>query len=281
VSTRTAASALLVAWIASGGPLARAEERLPRKLEGVTVEEKLGVHLDRELRFRDQSGRERALGSFLEDGKPVLLTLNYYRCKMLCSLQLNALTAGLRGLSWTAGDRFRVVTVSIDHRESPKLAAEKRAAHLRVLGRGESVDWSFLVGDERTVRRLAESVGFGYRYDKDTDQFAHPAAIMFLSPAGKVSRYLYGIEYAPRDLKFALIEAAEGRVGSVADRLILSCFHYDSSSGRYGPFAFGIMRLGGVLTLVLLGGFLALHWRREVRRRRAVLVAEQPRPTRS
>jgi protein SCO1/2 len=262
---------LLLAAAAAAVP-ARAEEALPRQLDGVTVREQLGKHVDLGLRFRDPSGRLVALRELFRDGKPVLLTLNYYRCKMLCNLQLNALTAGLRGLSWTAGDRFRIVTVSIDHRESPALAGEKRAAHLRSLGRGEAVDWSFLVGDARSVRALADSVGFGYRYDRETDQFAHPAALMFLSPEGKVSRYLYGIEYTPRDLKFALIEAAEGRVGTVADRLILSCFHYDSSSGRYGPFAFGIMRLGGAATLVLLGGFLAVHWRREARRRRRELA---------
>ncbi len=279
--SRPGHGALLLLALSLASARARAEEALPRKLQGVTVEERLGAQVDLGLRLRDQTGREVALADYFRDGKPVLLTLNYYRCKMLCNLQLNALTAGLRGLEWTAGDRFRIVTVSIDHRESSKLASEKRAAHLRALGRGAAVDWSFLVGDERSVRRLADQVGFGYRYDRESDQFAHPAAIMFLSPLGKVSRYLYGIEYRPRDLKFALIEAAEGRVGSVADRLILSCFHYDSSSGRYGPFAFGIMRLSGAATLVLLGGFLAVHWRREVRRRRAVLLAEGALPRRS
>ena len=240
---RLAALPVVAALVAAGA--ARAAEPLPKQLEGVGVEEHLGRKLDLDIPFVDEHGKGTLLRDAFRDGRPVLLTLNYYRCKMLCNLQLNALTEALRGLSWTPGREFRVVTVTIDHREGPKLAAEKRKSHLTELGRGE-VDWSFLIGTEANIRRLAHEVGFGFKYDKDLDQYAHPAVIQFLSPEGKLTRYIYGIDYQPRDLKFALIEASDGKVGTTVDRVILSCFHYDSSSGRYAPFALGIMRLGGV-----------------------------------
>jgi protein SCO1/2 len=257
----------LLASLALSTP-AGAVERLPRQLEGITIAEKLGRRAALDARFTDHRGRAVRLRDYLDGERPVLLTLNYYRCTTLCSVQLNILTRALRGLEWTPGENFRIVTVSIDHRERPPLAAGKRRSYLEQLGRGQQVDWSFLVGAKDQIRALARSVGFGYRYDPEQDQWAHPAAAIFLSPDGKIVRYLYGLEYRSRDLKFAIMEAAEGKVGSVVDRVILSCFHYDATAGRYGPFAFGIMRLGGVITLLLLGGLLAVLWRRERRRRR-------------
>lgn len=256
---------LSVILLASWG--VRAEEQLPAELEGITVSERLGEYVDGQLAFTDHEGRNVRLADYFDGTRPVLLTLNYYRCTTLCDIQLNQLKTGLRELGWEPGGDYRIVTVSIDHRESPALARGKRATYLEALGMGE-VDWSFLVGSERNVKAVAESVGFGFRYDGETDQYAHPAAVMFLSPDGKVARYLYGLEYSAWDLRFALLEAAEGRVGSVTDRVILSCFHYDPSTKRYGPFAFGIMRMGGALTVVLLGGFLLMMWRRERDRRR-------------
>jgi protein SCO1/2 len=253
----------------------RAAELLPRKLQGVTVEEHLGQRADLAAPFTDHQGRPASLRTYLAEGKPVLLTLNYYGCTMLCNLQLNALIKGLRGMDWTPGDQFRIVTVSIDHREGATLARDKRAAYLKALGRGE-VDWSFLTGSEASIRRVAGSVGFGFAYDKEQDQYAHPLVLTFLSPEGKISRYLYGLEYTPRDIKFALLEAAQGKVGSTVERLILSCFHYDATSGRYGPFALGIMRLGGAVTVLVLGLLLlGLWWREAARRKSQVPHAEE------
>jgi protein SCO1 len=246
---------------------ARAEESLPSELDGITVNERLGNHVDTQLTFTDQDGETVRLGKYFDGSLPVMMTLNYYRCTTLCNIQLNQLKTGLRALGWKPGEKFRIVTVSIDHRETPALARGKRATYLESLGMGE-VEWAFLVGSEQNIRKLADSLGFGYRYDAEGDQYAHPAAVMFLSPDAKVARYLYGLEYSPWDLRFALLESAEGRVGSVADRVILSCFHYDPATKRYGPFAFGLMRLGGVLTVLLLGGFLLGMWRRERSRRR-------------
>jgi cytochrome c oxidase subunit II len=244
-----------------------AAEPLPRELEGVGVTEHLGAQLPLDAVFTDHAGRQVRLGDYFRDGKPVILTLNYYSCPMLCGLQLNGLLAGLKGLDWTPGREFRVVTVSIDPRETAALAAGKRTSFLNDYGRG-AADWSFLVGAQPEITRLAAALGFGYRYDAPTKQYAHPAVLYAVSPTGRVSRYLYGIDYRPRDLKFALLEASAGKTGSSLDRLILSCFHYDGEAHRYGPYAFGIMRLAGGLSVLALGLLLAVLWWREHRRER-------------
>jgi protein SCO1/2 len=232
----------------------------------VAVDEMLGGYLDMDLEFVDHNGKQVELGDYFDGKHPVLVTLNYYRCPTLCNLQLNALTRTLESFEWTAGEQYRIVTVSIDPREDAELAANKRASHLEALGRGD-VDWNFLTGDAAQVMMLAAQLGVGYAYDAEQDQYAHPAVLMFISPEGKVARYLYGLEYNPNDLKFALMEAAEGRVGSPVDKLILSCFHYDATLGEYGPFAMGIMRLGGAGMVLIVGIPLIIVWRRERRLR--------------
>jgi protein SCO1/2 len=249
----------------------------------VAVDEMLNGELDMDLRFVDHDGNEVRLGDYFDGERPVLITLNYYRCPTLCNLQLNSLTRTLEGFSetseWLPGNQYRIVTVSIDPREGPELAAKKRQTHLDALGvhpdHGE-VDWNFLTGDALQVRMLAASLGIGYAYDAEQDQYAHPAVLMFVSPEGKVARYLYGLEYQPSDVKFALMEAADGRVGSPVDKLILSCFHYDATLGEYGPFAMGIMRLGGVAIVLIVGIPMALIWRRERRRRLAASSSSGP-----
>lgn len=269
-TTRTARTGrwiLAAAAVLCMAPAARAEEALPSKLEGITVTEKLGDRIPMDRPFVDHTGKKVRIGDYFDGTRPLMLTLNYYTCTTLCSIQLNALTRTLRKMAWAPGENFRQVTLSIDHREDAELAAGKRKAHLRALEKGE-VDWNFLVGDKESIKAVADAVGFGYRYDPKQNQWAHPAVIVFLSPDGKVTRYLYGLEYAPRDVKLALLEAADGKVGSTVDKLILSCFHYDATEGRYGPYAFGIMRLGGVVTVVVVGVFLVLLWRRERRRAR-------------
>lgn len=259
-------AAVTLLW--TGAALAESwEKQLPKKLEGSFVTEHLGDHVDLDVRFVDHHGKSVKLSDYFADGKPVLLTMNYYECKMLCSLQLTGLLEGLRGLDWTAGDEFRIVTVGIDPREDWELARDKRESYLDELGRGD-VDWTFLTGEFDAIISVAEDVGFGYQYDMAQDQFAHTAVLMFVSPDGKISRYLYGIEYRPFDLKAALSEAAEGEVGTTIERIILSCFHYDETEGRYGPWAFGIMRLGGAVVVVVVGFFLAIMWWREASRRR-------------
>jgi protein SCO1/2 len=235
-------------------------------MHAVDVDEHPGLDIDKNLTFTDHTGKKVTLGDFLDGKRPVLVTMNYYRCPVLCNVQLNELTEALRQLDWTAGDEhFRIVTVSIDPREDAELAGKKRAAHLASLERGETVDWNFLTGDALNVRLLAAQLGIQYAYDPEQDQYAHPAVITFLSPEGKIARYVYGLSVNPNDLKFGLIEASEGRVGSTLDRIILSCFHYDATLGRYGPFAFGLMRIAGAATVLLIGTALLVYWRRDRR----------------
>lgn len=246
---------------------ARAESAVPPQLAGSKADDHRGQAVDLDLEFTDEDGKAVRLRDFFAKGKPVLLTLNYYMCQMLCTETLNGLTEGLRGLEWTPGNQFELVTVSIDPREKPKLAFEKRKSYLLELGR-QDANWHFLTGKQPAIDKLADEVGFRFHYDAETDQFAHPAVIMFLSPEGKVMQYLFGKQFPLRDLKFALMDASEGKVGSTFEQLVWSCFHYDETSGRYTPFAYGIMRIGGAATVLMLVIVLGVLWRRDRRETR-------------
>jgi protein SCO1/2 len=225
----------------------------------VTLKDRLGRYVPRDVALTDHRGRAVTLGDFLDGRRPVLLTLNYYRCTTLCTVQLTELTKGLKGLEWSPGEKFRLVTVSIDPREDAELARRKRASYLQLYGRGE-VDWTFLVGQEKDLERLAEAVGFAYTYDAKADQFIHVPAIFFLSPQGRLSRFLHGLRYPTQSLRFALMEASEGRIGSFKDRVFMSCFHFDPEDGTYSAQAFGIMRLAGIAVALLLGLLLTFLW---------------------
>jgi protein SCO1/2 len=239
---------------------------VPPELADVGVDEHLGRQLDLNLQVRSHTGATIRLDEVLRGDKPVLFTLNYFTCETLCSLQLNAVLDGLRALDWVPGGEFRVVTLSIDPNEDAALAAKKRATYLDSLGKGE-VEWHFLTADAATIAAITDAVGFRYRYDEKTKQFAHPAVVTFLAPNGSVARYLYGVNYPARDLKFALIESAAGRVGSPVEKLILSCFQYDHAIGKYTPAAFGVMRLGGAVSLLCVGSLGFVLWRRELKAR--------------
>ena len=220
-----------------------------------------------------KSGKSTTVGDLLTAGKPVLLTLNYFTCDSLCSIQLNALVTGMKQMNLVAGQDFTLATVSIDHRNDVKLAASKRESYLQSLGVAGS-DWKFMVGTKSNITKLADSVGFDYKYDPETDQFAHNAAIFFLSPDGKISRYLYGIQYSSRDIKFSLMEASLGKIGSVKDRLLLNCFHFDEMTGKYTAIALRIMRIGGILAVACIGLLLGVLWRRDYRKRNLALNSE-------
>ncbi|MEL6344672.1 MAG: SCO family protein [Myxococcota bacterium] len=246
------------------GATATADQTTPYQLQEVGVDEHLSEEVAADLTFTDHNGESVRLGDYFQDDKPVLLTLNYLSCETLCSVQLNGLLDGLKAFEWTAGEQFRIVTVSIDAREDAALAKAKRTSYLAALDRGADVDWAFLTGEEAQINALADAVGFRFTYDATTDQFAHPAVLTFLSKDRIISRYLYGIQYPARDLKFALIETSEGRVGSPVDKIILSCFRYDTTAGKYTATIFGIARLGGVLTVLALLIAGAIAWRREL-----------------
>ena len=260
LTRNTLAAALTISgWL--GAATAQAEQ-LPKELEGVGITEHLGQSVDLNLTFADHTGKMVALRDLVRGDIPVLLTMNYYGCPMLCGIQLNFLREALAELDWVPGKQFRVITVSFDPRERSSLAAKKREAHLQALGKGD-VDWQFLTGTEASIKALTTQVGYNYRFVESSQEFAHPAAIMFLSPTGLVSRYIYGLNYYPRDVKFALIEASEGRVGSSVDKIIMSCFHYDPTKGSYVPFAWGVMRLGAAIAVLALGSMIFVLRRRE------------------
>jgi protein SCO1/2 len=233
------------------------------QLRDIGIEQKLDQAVPLDLSFRDESDNVVRLGDFFDD-KPVLLSLAYYHCPMLCPMALEGLVRSLRPLTLDVGKDFRIVTVSIDARDTPAGAAEKKRTLVSDYGRpGASQGWHFLVGDAETVRRLADAVGFHYRYDASTDQFAHATGLFVLTPQGRISRVLYGIDYAPRDLRLALVEATEGKIGTLADQLLLFCFHYDAATGKYGPATMAAVQVGGALTLLALVTFVVFQVRHE------------------
>jgi len=246
--------------------LAQRQEPLPKELEGVGVDERLGARVPLDLVFTDETGRQVTLGQLFRPGRPLLLTLNYYRCPMLCTLQLNGLVEALRELPWSPGREFDIVTVSIDPLETAALAASKKKVYLESYGRpGAEAGWRFLVGRQPDIAALADAVGFRYSYNEARKEYVHAAAFMVLTPGGAVSRYLYGVMLDPRTLRLALAEASAGRLGSTADRILLMCFHYDASAGRYVVAATRLMQAGGALTALGLGVWLGRWWWRERR----------------
>ncbi|MCA2958640.1 MAG: SCO family protein [Silvanigrellales bacterium] len=251
---------------ASGTARPDASEVVPKAFENVTVVEKLGTELNLNRTFVNENGASVKLIDFVDGKKPVLFTLNYYSCEMLCNIQLNALKEGLAGLDPKHLAETKIVTVSFDPRDTPELARKKRDALLGTFGEGPRPEWHFLTGTEENVQALSDAFGFKYRWDEETRQFAHTAAIFFVSPRGMISRYLYGIEYSARDIRFAWIDASEGKFGSKVERLLLNCFHYDAQSGKYTPFAMSMVRVGGLVTVSFLGLFLGVMWRRERRK---------------
>lgn len=242
-------------------------DAVPAPLQGVGIEEHLGDRLPLDVKLVDQEGREITLGDRLGQGRPVILTLGYYGCPMLCGVVLNGLATGLRELKFEPGKDFDIVTVSIDAKETFELAAQKRASYFEELGwPADRIGWSFHVGSAEQTRRLADAVGFQYRWDEHTQQWAHAAAIFVITPDGRISRYLYGIAYPSQTLEHALVEAGEGKLGTTVDRLLLYCFHYDPDAGSYVFFATNVMKLGGLVTFIGLGGFLLHLWRGNRRR---------------
>ena len=243
--------------------VAHAEQPLPRELEGVGVDEKIGQQIDLNLTFVADNGYPVPLSQYFHQGKPVILNLVYYSCPMLCNLVLNGQASSLRDIPWTPGNEFEIVTISIDPRETFSLAQKKRELYRESYGR-PAPGWHFLTDTDGHAKQLAEQVGFHYKWDERTEQYAHAAAIMVLTPQGKVSRYLYGIKFPTRDLRLALMEASESKLGStLSDRLLLFCFHYDPHTQSYVLFATNFMRAGGVMVVLAIGFVLLRYWRKE------------------
>jgi protein SCO1/2 len=238
---------------------------VPAALRRVAFEQRLNEPLPLDLPFRDEDGRVVKLGDYF-GARPVVLAFVYYECPMLCTQVLNGLTNTLSVLSESVGREFDVVTVSFDPRETSVLAAGKKKAYLdRYKREGAAAGWHFLTGDEASIAALTGAAGFRYAWDADTSQFAHASGIVVATPEGRLSRYFFGIEYAPRDLKFALMESSAGKIGSLADQLLLYCYHYDPVKGSYSFIALNALRLGGAVTVVALVSFIVVAIRREHR----------------
>jgi protein SCO1/2 len=227
-----------------------------------SFEQKLNEQIPLDLSFVDSTGQPVRLGDYLGQ-KPVILSLGYYECPMLCSLVRNGLFESLQALDFTVGEEFELVVVSIDPAETPEIAEMKRQASLLEYGRSKAgAGWHFLVGQEASIQALAEAIGFRYSYDPNLDQYVHPTGIVILTPEGKVARYLYGIDYPARDLRLGLVEAAANKIGTPIDQLLLLCYHYDPVSGEYSLLIMNLIRLVGFLTVVALGGFVYLLFKR-------------------
>lgn len=238
---------------------------LPKALDDVGIDQKLNEQLPLDLVFRDEDGQNVRLNDYFGK-KPVVLALVYYECPMLCNQVLNGMVGAFRVMSFAPGQEFDVVTVSFDPRESPALATAKKKTYVDYLPEakraGAVTGWHFLTGDEENIERLTEAVGFRYHFDEATNQFAHASAIYVATSEGRLARYFYGIEYAPRDLRLALIETSQNKIRSPVDQLILYCYHYDPATGRYGAAVMNMIRLGGIATLIVLGALLLLLRRR-------------------
>jgi protein SCO1/2 len=235
----------------------------PELLKEVGVDQKLNDEIPLNLAFRDEHGRPVELAQFF-GSKPVILTLVYYNCPMLCTQVLNGLDRSLEVLPLEIGKDFNVVTVSIDPTDRPVVAEAKQAMYAGMYRRpGAQYGWHFLTGDEPQIKQLADSVGFRYAYDPDSKQYAHASAIMLLTPAGEISRYFYGVSYPERDLRLGLVEASQGKIGSPVDAILLFCYHYDPHTGKYGLLISRVLQLGGILTVLVGGIFLIFLFRGE------------------
>lgn len=243
---------------------------LPGALAGVGIDQRLNAQLPLDTTFKDDYGRTVKLRDYFEAGKPVILVPVYYRCPMLCTQIMNAVAGSLRAVSLDAGKDFQVVAVSFDPKDTPETAAEKKQLYLRRYARPNAANgWHLLSGDEANIKQLMDALGFHYRYDPKTDQYAHASGVMIATPDGHLSRYFYGIEYSPRDVRLGLVEASQNKIGNPVDQILLYCFHYDPATGKYGAVAMNLVRAAGAGLVLIGGAVLAIVLRRDVKSSRA------------
>ena len=231
---------------------------LPEPLQTVGIEQRLNEQLPLDTKFVDENGKSVALGDYFGKGKPVVLALVYYECPMLCNQVLTGLSGALKGVNFDVGKEFDVVAISFDPRDTPAIAKAKKETYLAHYNRPETAaGWHFLTGTPESIKQITEAVGFKYQWDESTKQFAHAGGIQIATPEGKLARYFYGIDYAPKDVKFGVMEASSSKIGNPVEKLILYCFHYNPASGKYGLVIMNIVRLGGIATLL---GLAAMFW---------------------
>lgn len=239
---------------------------LPGTLANVGIDQKLNQSLPLDLTFKDEFGRDVQLREFFKAGKPVILAPVYYRCPMLCTQILNGVVGSLKAISLDPGKDFEVVAVSFDPKDTPEIAASKKQTYLRRYGRQNTANgWHLLSGDEANIKPLMDAAGYRYQYDPATDQYAHASGVMIVTPDGRLSRYFYGVEYAPRDMRLGLVEASQNKIGNPVDQFLLFCFHYDPATGKYGAVAMNIVRAAGAAFVLVCGTFLAIVLRRDMK----------------
>jgi protein SCO1/2 len=239
----------------------------PAPLKSVTIQQKLNTQLPLATPFKDETGQTKPLGAYFGK-RPVVLALVYYECPMLCTQILNGMVRAAKVLRFTAGSEYDFVAISFDARETPQQAAAKKAVYLKNFGHPEAADsWHFLTGDVNSIKSITEAVGFRYAWDPHTGQFAHASAIYVLTPEGRLSKYFYGVDYSPKDLRLALVEASNNKIGNAVDQILLFCYHFDPHSAKYTPYALGILRVAGGATVLMLGGFVFIMLRRESRQK--------------
>jgi protein SCO1/2 len=255
--------------VATPTPASEASSGIPPELQAAGITEKLGNRVPiQSLTFTSESGTEVPLSSYFSRGKPIVVAMVYYECPNLCNFLLNGLTDTLKKMDWVPGNQFDIVAVSINPQEGPELAAKKKAAYIASYGKPEAAKgWHLLTGKESQIKQFAFELGFGYTYDQKEKQYAHSAALFVLTPEGQLSRILYGIEFKPRDLRLALVEAADGKVGSVVDRFLLFCYRYDPSLRSYSVYLFNVMRVAGLITALTMIVTLGITWRRQLKPR--------------
>lgn len=245
---------------------------LPGSLQGVGIDQRLDTQVPLSTVLRDESGRDVPLSAFFHPGNPVLLAPVYYRCPMLCTQILSGMESALKVVSLNPGKDFEVIAISFDPKDTPELAAAKKGNYLRRYRRPNTANgWHFLTGDAANVRAITDSIGFHYKYDPKTDQYAHASAIMILTPEGRVSKYFYGVEYSPRDIRLGLVEASHNRIGTPADEILLFCFHYDPATGKYGAVAMSLLRITAAAFLLVGGTAIIVALRRDARGRRQTM----------
>jgi protein SCO1/2 len=238
---------------------------VPPQFKDVTFAQRLDQRLPLDAVFRDEAGQPVELGRYFGE-RPVLLAFVYYQCPLLCSQVMNGISSALKALPFTPGEEFEVVLVSFDPRDTPEAANAKRRAHLLHWNRQDTADgWHFLTGDAATIAQVTQAAGFTYTWDEPTQQFAHVSGILTVTPDGRLSRYFYGVEYSPKELRLALVESAAGKIGSLVEELLLYCYQYDPTSGRYGVVVMNLVRGAGILTVGLIVGFILLMRRRDSR----------------
>jgi len=231
------------------------------ELKKINVTENLGSYIPLDVILTTEQGKNVTLEDYFDSEVPVLFTFAYYDCPMLCSQVLSSIASSVKKLDWESENRYKVVTISIDPEESPDDALKKKRFYLAEIADPQiKSNWTFFTAPKASIDTLTKALGFEYYYVDEIDEFAHPAVVFVLSPTGKISRYLYGLNYEPKDLKFALLEASEGKIGNTFERLLLYCYHYDATANTYTPLAKNIMSLGGAITILLLGSFLAINW---------------------